>query len=161
MFWSSLEKPTIHVITAITHENDVPFLNLVVVKWNRNTVLDRILWTIRSVLSKTTQITGDVGEAEAVPPTCKVGTFFLMSLTLTESIFNNFYLIKWNFSTIILFSKFENLSRSSILLEIVENLLSLCTGYRKNVPTLQVGGSAPALLTPPVIITLLLPPNKI
>ena len=50
------------------------------------------LSTICFVWSKTTLVTGGVGGAAENPPTSKMGTFFLMSLTLTEPIFNNFHL---------------------------------------------------------------------
>ena len=50
------------------------------------------LWTERILWSKTTQTTGCVGGTWEDPPTCKMGTFFLMSLTLTEPGLNNFQL---------------------------------------------------------------------
>ena len=42
--------------------------------------------------SKTSLNTGGVGRTREDPPTCKMRTFFLMSLTLTEPSFNNFQL---------------------------------------------------------------------
>ena len=41
-------------------------------------------WTKRNLWSKTTLNTGGMGGARVDPPTCKMGTFFLMSQTLTE-----------------------------------------------------------------------------
>ena len=49
-------------------------------------------WTKRHLWSKTTLNTGGMGGARVNPPTCKMGTFFLMSLTLTEPSLNNFQL---------------------------------------------------------------------
>ena len=42
--------------------------------------------------SKTTQTTGSVGGTWEDPTTCKMGTFFLMFLTLTEPSLKNFQL---------------------------------------------------------------------
>ena len=47
-------------------------------------------WTKRNLWSKTTLNTGGMGGAGVDPPTCKMGTFFLMSLTLTVPSLNNF-----------------------------------------------------------------------
>ena len=49
-------------------------------------------WTKCHLWSKTTLNTGGMGGAGVDPPTCKMGTFFLMSLTLTEPSLNNFQL---------------------------------------------------------------------
>ena len=57
-----------------------------------NTVKPKSLCTICSAWSKTTLITGSVGRTGVDPPSCKMGIFFLMSLTLTEPSFNNFHL---------------------------------------------------------------------
>ena len=54
------------------------------------TVVEICLHTKASVWSKTSLNTGGVGGAETDPFTCKMGTFFLRSLTLIEPIFNNF-----------------------------------------------------------------------
>ena len=43
-----------------------------------------------SVWSKTTLITSSVGRAKLDPPSCKTGTFFLRSLTLSVPIYRNF-----------------------------------------------------------------------
>ena len=56
------------------------------------TVVEICLYMKASIWSKTSLNTGGVGGARADPPSCKMGTFFLMSLTLTEPIFNNFQL---------------------------------------------------------------------
>ena len=45
-------------------------------------------YTICSVWSKTTLITGDMGGAGVDPPSCKTGTFFLRSLALSVPISN-------------------------------------------------------------------------
>ena len=50
------------------------------------------LLTKASVRSKTSLNIGGVGGAGADPPTCKMGEFFLMSLTLTEPSLYNFQL---------------------------------------------------------------------
>ena len=47
-------------------------------------------WTKRNLWSKTALNTGGMGGTSVDPPTCKMGTFFLMSLTLTEPSLNNF-----------------------------------------------------------------------
>ena len=47
-------------------------------------------WTKRHLFSKTTLIPGGMGGTRVNTPTCKIGTFFLMSLTLTEPSLNNF-----------------------------------------------------------------------
>ena len=49
-------------------------------------------WTKRHLWSKTTLNTGGMGRARVNPPTCKMGNFFVMSLTLTEPSLNNFQL---------------------------------------------------------------------
>ena len=46
-------------------------------------------WTKRHLWSKTTLNTGGMGGARVNPPTCKMGTFFLRSLTLIEPSLNN------------------------------------------------------------------------
>ena len=58
------------------------------------TVVDRKDCTPALLWSKTTRTTGGVGGTWEDPPTCKMGTFFLMSLTLTEPSLNNFKLFK-------------------------------------------------------------------
>ena len=63
--------------------------------WNNKTYIQ--LWTERIappalLWSKTTQTTGGVDRTWEDPPTCKMGTFFLMPLTLTEPSLNNFQL---------------------------------------------------------------------
>ena len=50
------------------------------------------LLPLPSVWSKTTLNTGGMGGAREDPPTCKMGTFFVISLTLTEPSLNNFQL---------------------------------------------------------------------
>ena len=52
--------------------------------WTERIAHLAVLW------SKTTQTTGGVDGIWENPPTCKMGTFFLMSLTLTEPNLNNF-----------------------------------------------------------------------
>ena len=49
-------------------------------------------WTKRHLWSKTTLNTGGMDGARVDPPICEIGTFFLMSLTLTEPSLNNFQL---------------------------------------------------------------------
>ena len=49
-------------------------------------------WTKRNLWSKTSLNTGGMCRARVNPPTCKMGTFFRMSLTLTEPSLNNFQL---------------------------------------------------------------------
>ena len=49
-------------------------------------------WTKRNLWSKTTLNIGGMGGARVDPPICKMETFFLMSLTLTEPSLNNFQL---------------------------------------------------------------------
>ena len=49
-------------------------------------------WTKRHLWSKTTLNTGGMGGARVDPPTCEMGTFLLMSLTLAEPSLNNFQL---------------------------------------------------------------------
>ena len=53
------------------------------------TVVDIKDCTHALLWSKTTRTTGCVGGTWEDPPTCKMGTFFLMSLTLTEPILSN------------------------------------------------------------------------
>ena len=55
-------------------------------------VVDRKDCTPALLWSKTTQTTGGVDGTWEDSPTCKMGTFFLMPLTLTEPSFNNFQL---------------------------------------------------------------------
>ena len=43
-------------------------------------------------MEKTNLITNSVDGTWMDPPSCQIGTFFLMPLTLTEQIFNNFQL---------------------------------------------------------------------
>ena len=52
------------------------------------TVVEICLHTKSPVWSKTSLNTGGMGKASVNPPTCKMGTFFLIPLTLTEPIFN-------------------------------------------------------------------------
>ena len=47
-------------------------------------------WTKRNLWSKTTLNTDGMGGVRVDPPTCKLGIFFLRSLTLTEPSLNNF-----------------------------------------------------------------------
>ena len=47
-------------------------------------------WTKRSVWSKTTLITSGVGVAGVDPPSCKMDTFFLVSLALSLPIYRHF-----------------------------------------------------------------------
>ena len=47
-------------------------------------------WTKRHLWCKTTLNTGGMGGARVNSPTCKIGAFFLMSLTRTEPSLNNF-----------------------------------------------------------------------
>ena len=57
------------------------------IQWKKSVfVQSAILWR------KTTLISGVVGGAGADPQTCKMGTYFLMSLTLTDPSLNNFQL---------------------------------------------------------------------
>ena len=56
------------------------------------TVVDRKDCTPALLWSKTTRTTGGMGVTWEDPPTCIMGTFFLMSLTLTEPSLNNFQL---------------------------------------------------------------------
>ena len=58
----------------------------------KDTVVDRKDCTPALLWSKTTQTTGGVDGTWEDPPTCKMGTFFLMSFTLTEPSLNNFQL---------------------------------------------------------------------
>ena len=97
-------------------------------------------WTKRHLWSKTTLIASSVSWAGVNPPTCKMGTFFLMSLTLTltEPSLNNFQLNggKWPslklwtkkiFNALLYIkkiSKFWTWPFTSILLEIVQTRLS-------------------------------------
>ena len=53
-------------------------------------MLEICLWTIRSAWGKTTLITGGVGGEGEDRPTCKMGTFFIMYLDLSVSIFKIF-----------------------------------------------------------------------
>ena len=54
------------------------------------TVEGKCLYTICSVWSKTTLITGSVGGTGVDPPSCKTSTFFLRSLALRVPIYRNF-----------------------------------------------------------------------
>ena len=54
--------------------------------------MDRKDCTPAVLWSKTTQTTGGVDRTWEDPPTCKKGTLFLKSLTLTEPSLNNFQL---------------------------------------------------------------------
>ena len=98
---------------------------------HRFTDLDTVVeikdWQNAILWSKTTQTTGGVDRIWEDPPTCKMGTFFLMSLTLTEPSLNNFQLnraswqtIKWRFFVYGPISKF-NVIFESYGLETITN----------------------------------------
>ena len=60
------------------------------------TVVDRKDCTPTLLWSKTTRTTGGVGGTWEDPPTCEMGTFLLMSLTLTYLAEFEQFPIKWS-----------------------------------------------------------------